>query len=462
MARTRNTLLAALIQETGWSQPQAAAHVVRVAAEAGADELAAVTRSHIAMWISGTRPSGRAVPIVCETLSRKLGRVVTPADIGLDGADGPGPDADAWETDTLTAITSLGGTAMDPARRKLLATSAYSAAAAALPAAAWWDNAPRAAQARRPLSREDITPAHVDAVRETAGFFSRRDQRLGGRAGRAALAAYLHSDVTDYLGGRFTSEPLRRELTSAASELAYLAGWMGFDGGEHALAQRYFTLAVRLAAEADDAPLAGHTLRAMAHQAIDLGHPAQGLQLAEASVAHRRYTLAHPREKALIGVVHAKALAAAGYKKPALAALVRAENDLGHADTTRDEPGRVFFFGEASLAHETACTLRTLGDLTGAEKEFRRSVRTRRVQQHARTHALTLGYLGAVQARRGHLDAAITTWNQALDTMTGIQSGRARDTVVQMRRALSPLRGRGGAAATALDDRARQILRPVG
>ncbi|MGW5679913.1 Tat pathway signal protein, partial [Streptomyces sp. NPDC003860] len=266
------------------------------------------------------------------------------------------------------------------------------------------------------------------------------------------------------LGGRFTSEPLRRELTSAAAELAYLAGWMGFDGGEHALAQRYFTIAVRLAAEADDAPLTGHTLRAMAHQAVDLGHPTQGLQLAEASVAQRRYTLAHPREKALLGVVHAKALAAAGQRKPALAALLRAEDDLRQADATSsdDEPGRVFFFGEASLAHETACTLRTLGDLTGAEKEFRRSVRTRRVQQHARTHAVTLGYLGAVQARRGHLDAAITTWNQALDTMNGIQSGRARDTVVQMRRALSPLRGRGGATATALDDRARQILGRVG
>ncbi|MGW5679775.1 Tat pathway signal protein, partial [Streptomyces sp. NPDC003860] len=204
MARTRNSHLAAVIKETGWSQSQMAAHVVRVAAETGVDELTAVSRSHIAMWVSGTRPSGRAVPIVCETLSRKLGRVVTPADIGLGPADEPGPVTDVWESDTLSAITSLGGTAMDHARRKLLASSAYSVAAAALPATMWWDRAPENARARRPLSTDEITPAHVEAVRETAAFFSRRDQRFGGRAGRAALAAYLHHDVTDYLGGRFT------------------------------------------------------------------------------------------------------------------------------------------------------------------------------------------------------------------------------------------------------------------
>jgi len=195
----------------------------------------------------------------------------------------------------------------------------------------------------------------------------------------------------------------------------------------------------------------------MAHQAVDLGHPRQALDLADASLTGNRYTQAVPRERALLGVVHARALGAAGRTHDAITALHRAEVDLTHASAGDEEPGRVFFFGEASLAHETACTLRGLGDLDAAEVQFEHSVRTRPAP-FARTHAVTLGYLGGLQAQRGHLDAAIHTWNQALDAMDGVRSGRTRDAVAHMRSALSPLRRRGGTAATDLDERARTML----
>ena len=108
-------------------------------------------------------------------------------------------------------------------------------------------------------------------------IFSRVDQRRGGGHGRAAVVQYLASDVARYLRGNFADDHARREMFSAASELAYLAGWMAFDDTEHAIAQHYFAAAIKLAAEADDPPMAGHVLRAMAHQAIDLGHAQQGL-----------------------------------------------------------------------------------------------------------------------------------------------------------------------------------------
>ncbi|SFD77682.1 hypothetical protein SAMN05421773_1301, partial [Streptomyces aidingensis] len=95
-------------------------------------------------------------------------------------------------------------------------------------------------------------------------------------------------------------------------------------------------------------------------------------------------------------------------------------------------------------------------------REFRRSVRTRRTQEFTRTHAVTLGYLGALQARQGALEAACTTWTRALEAMDGVQSGRARDTVIHMRRTLTPFRGRGISAVTDLDARAREVLARVG
>ncbi|MFF4448226.1 Tat pathway signal protein [Streptomyces sp. NPDC001502] len=350
---------------------------------------------------------------------------------------------------------------MDPERRQTLKGAAFSLAGLVTPPEQWWEGSlsatvTRPATTGRPVGAEDVA-----GVREMTQLLSQREQRRGGADGRAALVAYLRTDVAAYLEGRFSHADVRRDMFTAAGELAYLAGWTSFDASEHVLAQKWFDLALQISAEADDAPLAGHILRAKAHQTLDLGHPAQALQLAEASLAHRRYRQACHRERALLGVVHARALACAGRRQQALTALLSAEDDLRRAEPADGEPARVFFFSEASLAHETARTLQALGDLHGAERQFVRSVRTRRAQPFARTHSVTLGLLGAVQIQRGAVDAACATWTQALDAMEGVQSGRARDTVVQMRRALSPYRARGGAALALLDDRARAVISRV-
>jgi hypothetical protein len=160
-------------------------------------------------------------------------------------------------------------------------------------------------------------------------------------------------------------------------------------------------------------------------------------------------------------VVHARGLAACGRKAPAARALLRAENDLAAASDGVPEPDRTFFFGEASLAHETACTLRDLGDSTAAVRQFQRSV-AKRGASFRRTHAVTLGYLGAVQIGCGGVEEACRTWSVALDAVEdGIYSGRARQCVTDMRTLLSPYRRRGIAAVTELEHRARAYLAQV-
>lgn len=310
---------------------------------------------------------------------------------------------------------------------------------------------PRPAPGIRHVGRADVT-----AVREVMALFSQMDQRLGGGHGRSAVVQYLTTEVTGYLRGRFATDTVRREMFSAAGELAYLAGWMSFDNDEHAAAQRYFVAATKLAAEAEDAPLTGHILRAMAHQAVDLGNPGQALQLAEASVSGHRYGTACPRERALLKVVHAKALSAAGHAKESAQALLQAEEDLAAASDTDDEPARVFFFSEASLAHETACALRDSGDFAGAADQFRLSVRKRKATAFTRTHAVTLGYLGTVHARNGELEHACTTWSAALDAMNGVQSGRTRAVARDIRAMVEPHRGLPGVKE--IDDRAADYL----
>ncbi|MGB8963447.1 MAG: hypothetical protein WCC38_16020, partial [Pseudonocardiaceae bacterium] len=96
--------------------------------------------------------------------------------------------------------------------------------------------------------------------------------------------------------------------------------------------------------------------------------------------------------------------------------------------------------------------------LSGALKEFCRSARTRKATTFTRTHAVTLGYLGAVHARRGEIDQACSIWSTALDAMDGIHSARARQTVVDMHAALSVFRRSGVPATVELDARACAYL----
>lgn len=462
MARARNVALAAVLREAGWSQPQAAAAVARVAAESRVRELEAISRSHIAMWVQGTHPSGQAPHILRETLSRRLGRSLTLADLGLDGeAAGQRDSGSDWSVEPVTVLAELGSDDLDMHRRKMLATTAYSAAGLFLPAASWWAAAPAAAAKRPAVSPRLVTRADIDDVHDLTAFYSARDQQRGGTSGRSALAGHLRDEAVPLLGSRFSTDQLRRDTYSAVAEMTYLAGWMAFDASEHRTAQRYLTLAARIAAEAGDGPLCGHILRALAHQAVDLGHPRRALALADASMSRDRYGQASHREKALLAVVHARALAADGDRVGTLAAIRRAERDLSRADN-HSAPSRVGFFQEASLAHETACALRDMGQPLDAEIHFQRSVATRRRQQYARTHSVTLGYLGAVQVQQGRLDEACATWNQALDAMAGVQSGRARDVVIRMQRDLSPVRQRGGRHVAELDRRARGMLRAIG
>ncbi len=462
MARERNVALAALLREAGWSQPQAAAAVARVAAESGARELEAISRSHIAMWVQGTKPSGRAPHILRETLSRRLSRPLTLADLGLEDGPTGSPDSSSdWSVDPLTVLAELGSDDLDMHRRKLLATAAYSAAGLTLPASSWWTTAPAAAASRPAVSPRLVSQADIEDVRNLTAFYSARDQQRGGASGRSALAGHLRDEAVPLLGSRFRTERHRRDTYSAVAEMTYIAGWMAFDASEHRTSQRYLTLAARIAAEAGDGPLGGHILRALAHQAVDLGHPRRALDLADASMARTHYGQASSREKALLSIVHARALAADGDRPGTLAAISRAERDLARADN-EDAPDRVGFFQEASLAHETACALRDLGNPVEAEIHFQRSVRTRRRQQYARTHSVTLGYLGAVQVQQGRLDEACGTWGQALDAMVGVQSGRARDVIVRMQSDLSPVRQRGGRHVVELDRRAREMLRAIG
>jgi hypothetical protein len=319
--RERNERLAALLTEAGWSRAQAANAFNRVAAESKLPNLRGISRSHISMWVGGTRPTGVAPHILSQALSRRLKRALLPKDLGFSESGSVMGEPLEWRIDPLISLNHLKRVDLDTHRRDVLVGAVYSATALALPGEAWWTSL--AETPSPPAHRQHVGRGDVATVQELTVAFSRMDQQRGGGHGRKALAQYLHSDVTQFLRGTFRDEEVRRQMLSAAGELAYLSGWMAFDNAEHAIAQNYFVVAAKLAARAGNPPLAGHILRAMAHQALDLGFPRQALDLSTASIQGQRYLAATPREQALLGVIHARCLAANGRKAAAAKALLQ-------------------------------------------------------------------------------------------------------------------------------------------
>ncbi|MGH3933743.1 MAG: hypothetical protein ACRDS1_01955 [Pseudonocardiaceae bacterium] len=100
----------------------AARAVNRVRAEAGLQ--LSYDDSAVCHWLAGTLPRDRVRPVVCEALSRRLGRPVTPASAGLG--------AEQYEdaADTVAGLIDLGSADTDPSttcRPSTTSSAAYRA-----------------------------------------------------------------------------------------------------------------------------------------------------------------------------------------------------------------------------------------------------------------------------------------------------------------------------------------------
>src|SRR5262245_2463357 len=196
------------------------------------------------------------------------------ARVDIDSTTVPG----TWHDGVKHAVELWRG---DVERRDVLRFGAFSAAGFTLPALRWFTAESDIAVAR--TGRRAVGQPDVDMIREMTGTFRQLDNRYGGGRLRQTLVRYLDSEVSPLLrDGRF-DHSTGVALMSACAEATQLAGWMAYDDGEHALAQRYLFQALDLAKAADDRPLGAEILAAMSHQATYLGDSGTAVELARAA-----------------------------------------------------------------------------------------------------------------------------------------------------------------------------------
>ncbi|GGK00931.1 hypothetical protein GCM10010123_33620 [Pilimelia anulata] len=429
---TPNGALGALIAEAGCSW----AGLARRINAAGADEGLALRYDYTAVhrWVrKGERPRPPVPALIARVLSERLGRRVTPPDLGLrDGESvaARGLRYAGTAGGAINTIIDLGRA--DPDGRGAI-EAPFIVAALGGPSRDWL--LAQLAELATERGPRRIGLREVAGVRDMFALFQELDVMRGGGHARTALVQYLNGYVLP-LVAREHEPGVRAAVQEAAAEQAYLVGWMAYDDGAHGLAQRYLIQALRLAQEAGAAALGAHILAGMSDQSNLLGHPREALALARVG----RQGIGDAGSPACLAdlyVLEARALAALGDGAGAAGAVAAAERAFGLVDRAA-EPEWARYLDAAYLFGEAAHCFRDLGRAAETARFAGESIAAAAAQGRARRGALSHAALAAGHLADGEVEAAAAAAGRVLELAAAVDSSRCRAAVRDLDRRLAP------------------------
>ncbi|WP_424216641.1 tetratricopeptide repeat protein (plasmid) [Streptomyces sp. BI20] len=454
-----NTLLRGWIRESGWTYESLARRVNSRTLELG--YVTGFDRTTVAHWVRGTRPRDPVPEVLCELFSQRLGRSLTPADLGLSVTVGArvGVGAGMWGgtagADVLRVLGSVPGLRAEgpgrpgswrggsgPTRWRSGADADAGDDDVVLPAPRASAGPPRADASEAVTS--SVTSAFTGAVTDTSGvgravgspvahpgvrrtaerFFIAQVDALGGAVTGPMLLAYLQGllsrsrAVADGTG----PGPGAAESAHAARAVCMLARSY-IDSCASPEARRSLDCAVELAALGRDHAAGAIALRMLSAEALERGRmPAALAYLRRAGdLAGRAPSPVRAYVAAQAGVVHATS----GNRADALGALDAAARLLARVDPTSPELADPFHrYGPEALAYQRAIVLRLLGDPEGAGRALDESVRRRPAEQD-RAVLFTLVERAHIHRVAGRREEALCALERAGEVNAQVQSPRA-------------------------------------
>ncbi|MCN9239471.1 sporulation protein [Streptomyces sp. RY43-2] len=418
MSREPNVQLIAVMDEAKVSNKGLAKRMTDEADQRGMD----LGTTHIAVkrWRDGAGIRPQTAAIMADVLSTKLGRRITPGDLGFfDHTKPTAPEPIGYPSTVPDILSTLDGLAQE--RADAPTSDQLTVADADLSSAvlSWMISRPDGIQADRPATQR-VGMRDVRAIRDAAGTFMALDFKYGGGHGHKALRHYFRHEVLPLLDASY-SEKVGTALYGAASEVSQLLAWTAYDAGNHRLAHRYLTSTLRLSQVIDDRMFGARLLGNLSHQANYLGNHAQAIQLARAAVEGAKGQ-ATPRAMANYAAMEARALSNAGDRISASRAMREAERHFERADTTED-PAWLSYFDEAELMGELCHCFRDLKMRCEAVEQAQRAVDSTD-PKYARTLGFCRMVLAQSQLLNGDLEAAVTTASLAVDGGDSLQSTR--------------------------------------
>lgn len=283
--------------------------------------------------------------------SRLLARV-----LHLPHAGDPLEEGREYQRDVVSAITVIGAltdsdSSNDPALAR--AGTISSLAASQVVTGYLFAQSPALALPNEPV----FGVAAAERIRSTVSAMMSMDFQKGGGHTRRALLRFFRNQVLPELHAVHPGAA-RREIFSAAAEVAQLLGWSAYDVGRHPVAIRYFIQGLKLAEEAGDHLMGARLLANLSHQANFVGNYNDAVMYARAAQSALR---GHgtPSVETMCVMMEARGLASLANKKGAATAIHRAEQL--HERRNVDEPVWIGYYDSAELAGDASHCWRDLG-----------------------------------------------------------------------------------------------------
>ncbi len=207
----------------------------------------------------------------------------------------------------------------------------------------------------RKISNNDVAN-----LRATTEMFKAWDHRVGGGLSRPAVIGQLGWAVHQLDAGvTAESDAVRREWMIASALLAAVAGWKSHDAGFEQQGRGLLALGYRLAAQANSNAIQAYMLGAMIKQAVHVGHPRVGLDLARHGLELADDGTA--TVKCMLHALKARAHAHLGERQSLERELGSAEIEFGRisAEDRQREPW-LRFYDEAELNGDAGTAWRLL------------------------------------------------------------------------------------------------------
>jgi tetratricopeptide (TPR) repeat protein len=283
----------------------------------------------------------------------------------------------------------------------------------------------------------------------------RMDDQLGGGNLQTLVTANL-SAVLDLLRDRRYDESTGRRLHASAAELLRLQGFLAFDAGRHAQAQRSWIAALHTAHAAGDRGLGANILGFMSCQAKDLGQVREAIGLAE--TARTAYPATSAKVQAILDLRAAEAYAVDGDITASRRAIDDAFNRFTDPTAEHGEPDWAYWLDQTH-AHGQAgyCYLR-LHQWDQARTHFRAALRGQG-QTTSREGALRQVLMATTYIRQPNpdIDQALDVAGRAVTTLTGqVSSARVVGHVTTLTQHLSAYRR--NPAVRAFTEQTRTLL----
>lgn len=391
----------------------------------------------------GTQPHQPTPAAIADVLGDHLGYHVTVADVGMrdqrpliDPFDGLIPRYSV--PDLLRTVAEL--SRKDSAHRRFLYGKAFDPTAYAEPVlfVATQPTLPGSG----PLWNTD-RPG-VCAIRDLVLDFRRRDHQYGSGRVRRTVVQFLADEIRTAL--RVEGDPVRQPAwLSALAEATWLPGWLAFDDGRHALAQRYFLQAFLLATEARDWLFAANVLSYMSRQAAHLGHCRSGdgrIRYGRHAVALARAAirlgsdLATPGVFAMLRMQEARGLALLDERRACTEAITTAEHHFTQPRTNPDPPWN-FHFNRAELEADIGHCFRDLEVTAEAAVRIGNAQRLHG-SEWVRSRSFLRVSVATIRVQQNEPDAAAHAGLSAIDAAHTIYSTRMVDRLKELQRRLEP------------------------